>query len=353
MVAVSAKIRLMAQPILIVVLLMLPAFSQAEILTVTSWGGEYSKGQRLAFFDPFSSETGHRVVQEKWGGDIARIRAMVERNHYTTTVLDAEGEQVHQGCEQGILEEIDYARLGVSPDDLLPHAAHRCGVGSVAWSMVFAYDPSQLRGAKPASWKDFWDVDGFPGKRGLFLGVETNLEIALLADGVAPGQVYDELATREGRARAFAKLDVLRPYVIWWQAGAQAAQLLLDREVVMTSGWNGRLHSASTPERPIHLVWHGQLMYFEYWIIPRGHPNRRLAYEFIELATRPDRQAEMSRYIPYGPLHKGWMKFADPSLRERLPTSPANLPGALKVSPDYWGRYSVRLAKRFSRWLEN
>ena len=344
---------LMAPTSFVALLLMLATSVEAEILTVTSWGGEYAEGQRLAFFDPFTSETGHRVVQEKWGGDIARIRAMVERNHYTTNVLDAEEEQVHQGCEEGILEEIDYPRLKVSPDELLPGAAHRCGVGSLAWSMVFAYDPSQLEGKNPTSWKDFWDVEQFPGKRGLFRGMETNLEIALLADGVVPREVYKQLATREGRARAFEKLDALKPYVIWWQAGAQAVQLLLDREVVMTSGWNGRLHRASTPARPLPVVWHGQLMYFEYWVIPRGHPSRHLAYQFIELATRPDRQAEMSRYIPYGPLHKQWVKFVDPSFRERLPTAPVNVQGALKVNPDYWRRHSPGLAEKFSRWLEN
>ncbi len=339
---------------LVVVFLMLATLSgRAEILTVTSWGGEYSEGQRHAFFDPFTSETGHRVVQDKWGGDIARIRAMVERNHYTTTVLDAEEEQVYQGCKQGILEEIDYQRLDFSPDELLPEAAHRCGVGSLAWSMVFAYDPSQLAGDEPMSWRDFWDVERFPGKRGLYRGAETNLEIALLADGVKPEEVYDELGRPEGRARAFQKLDALRPHVIWWQAGTQAVQLLLDGEVAMTSGWNGRLHRASTTERPISLVWNGQLMYFEYWIIPRGHPNRQLAYDFIQLATRPDRQAEMSRYIPYGPLHRQWVKFVDPSVRDRLPTAPANLRGALKIRPDYWSRHSLRLEEKFNRWLEN
>ena len=35
---------------------------------------------------------------------------------------------------------------------------------------------------------DFWDVTKFPGKRGLRKGVIGNLEIALMADGVAPAR---------------------------------------------------------------------------------------------------------------------------------------------------------------------
>ena len=336
----------------VVVFLILTAVSsQAEVLTITSWGGEYAAAQRRAFFDPFTSETGHRIIEDKWGGDIARIRAMVARNHYTSTVFDAEEDQVHEGCNEGILEEIDYTRLNFSKDKLLPGAAHNCGVGSLAWSMVFAYDPSQVGKKIPKSWQDFWDTEKFPGKRGLYRGLETNLEIALLADGVSADKVYDELARPEGRARAFKKLDALRPNIVWWQAGAQAAQLLLDREVVMTSGWNGRLHRVSTPERPFPVVWSGQLMFFEYWIIPKGHPQRQVGYDFIAFATRAERQVEMSRFIPYGPLNKEWIKFADPSGVARSPTAPSHLLGALKVQPGYWTQHSNQLEEVFTQWL--
>ena len=47
--------------------------------------------------------------------------------------------------------------------------------------------------------------------------VRGNLEFALIADGVAPGDVYKVLATSEGVDRAFRKLDQLKPYIVWWQ----------------------------------------------------------------------------------------------------------------------------------------
>ncbi len=67
-----------------------------------------------------------------------------------------------------------------------------------------------------------------------------NLEWALIADGVAPQEVYEMLETAEGRARAFAKLDTIKSDVIWWTTGAQPPQMLADKEVVMASAFNGR-----------------------------------------------------------------------------------------------------------------
>ena len=85
------------------------------------------------------------------------------------------------------------------------------------------------------TWADFWDVAKYPGKRGLRNGVRGNLEIALMADGVAPGDVYKVLATSDGVDRAFRKLDQLKPYIVWWQTDAEAARILGSGDVLMTS----------------------------------------------------------------------------------------------------------------------
>ena len=73
--------------------------------------------------------------------------------------------------------------------------------------------------------------ENFPGKRALQDRPGTNLEWALYADGVAPEDIYDVLATPEGVDRAFAKLDTIKDEIIFWTEGAQAPQLLADGEV--------------------------------------------------------------------------------------------------------------------------
>ena len=242
-------------------LLSCPGGAPAQSFVVSSWGGAYGASQREAYFAPFAAAAGIRVVEDDWGGDLARIRAMAETGSYRSHVFDAESSDVVQGCAAGILEPIDYPRLGISPDDMLPGAAHACGVGNVAWSMVLAFDRAGTRGAAPAGWADFFDLARFPGGRGLRRGAFGNLEIALMADGVAPERVYARLRTPAGVERAFAKLAALAPHVVWWEAGRQPARLLDDGDAVMATAWHGRIRRAVTRDhRDFEIVWRGQLV---------------------------------------------------------------------------------------------
>ena len=90
---------------------------------------------------------------------------------------------------------------------------------------------------------------------------KANLEMALIADGVSPDEVYDVLEHRGRRRSAFAKLDTIKDEVVWWEAGAQPPQLLADGEVVMTTAYNGRIFNAAIGEgQAFEIVWDGQVL---------------------------------------------------------------------------------------------
>src|SRR3546814_9868963 len=88
----------------------------------------------------------------------------------------------------------DLLNLPTAPDgtpaenDFLPGALQPCAVGSLAWSMAIAFSDStgEIRAddIKPSSLQDFFDLERFPGPRGLRRTPMTNLEWAMLADGV-------------------------------------------------------------------------------------------------------------------------------------------------------------------------
>ena len=335
-------------------LLALPWYALAQSLTISSWGGLYGESQRTAYFAPFTAATGIRVAEDHWGGDIAKVRAMVASGRYGSHVLDAESSDVAQGCAEGILEPIDYTRLGVSSQDLLPGAAHGCGVGSVAWSMVLVFDRTGPGESRPAGWADFFDLARFPGGRGLRRGPLGNLEIALMSDGVTPAEVYTLLRTPQGTDRALAKLAAIAPHVTWWEAGGQPARLLADGEAVMTTAWSGRIQQAILDERrPFEIVWRGQILDYSYWIIPRSHPRTDLAYRFIAFAIRPDRQAAQVRHIPYGPLRTAAFEHIDAGLAQRLPTAPAHLETWLKLNAEFWMEHLEALEQRFELLLSS
>ena len=200
---------------------------------------------------------------------------MVETGNYKTHIVDAIPAYVATLCDEGMLESLDWEKLGVTPDDMLPGAAHECGIGTISWSTVYAYRSDVFSDDPPKTWADFWNVEKYPGKRGLWKSEpNATLEFALQADGVPADQVYEVLRSPGGVDRAFAKLDEIKDHVIWWNSGAEAPQLLADKEVVMTTGWNGRFYNAIVDDgQPFVLVWDGQGMDYDFWVIPAGHPE--------------------------------------------------------------------------------
>jgi len=328
-----------------------PALS-ADTITVVSWGGSYAESQRHAFYEPFKKDTGVTVLEDEWGGDMAKIKAMVDTQTYQGNVFDAESAHLVSGCDQGLWERIDYSKLGFSQDDFFPGAASECGVGNISWSTLFAYDGDVFPTDGPKSWADFWDVKKYPGKRGLDKDPRWNLEFALLADGVPPGDLYRVLRTEDGLKRAFAKLEELKPNIVWWEAGAEAPKLLANKEVVMTTGYNGRFYTAIKDDKKnFKMVWNGQGMDFDYWVIPKGHPAADLAYKFISFASQPERMADQTNYISYGPLRKDAAKFVKPDILPSLPTAPGNTESWFKSDTQFWADNQEALTERFNVWI--
>lgn len=329
-----------------------PSVALAGTITVTSWGGSYSASQRKAYYEPFMAETEHTVLEDEWDGSIGLIRAMVETGNYKTHLIDGSVTAAQAGCDEGFLETIDWERLGLSPDDLIDGAAHECGVGTITYSTLYAYRTDVYPDDPPASWADFWNVEKYPGKRALKKDeAQATLEFALIADGVSTGEVYDVLRAEGGIDRAFAKLDEIKDHLIYWETGAHAPQLLADKEVVMTSGWNGRFYNAVVDDgQPFALVWNGQALDFDYWFIPKDHPELDLTYEFLAFASRPDRQGDQTNYIAYGPVVKAAADHINPDILPHLPTAPENMQNHFVIDVEFWGDNRESLKARMATW---
>src|SRR5690606_10727063 len=276
----------------------------AQELTVTSFGGAYQDAQREVYFEPFKEATGINLVEDVWNGGVGAIRAKVEGGGQEWDVVQVEAEELVIGCEEGLYELIDWDALG-GEDQFIDAAVHECGVGTIVWSTALAYDGDQITEDPPQSWADFWDTEKYPGKRGLRRHPKYTLEAALMADGVPTDQVYEILRTEEGVERAFAKLDEIKDDIIWWEAGAQAPQLLATGEVVMTNAWNGRISSANEEEgRNFKIVWPQSIYAVDSWVILANSPHKEAAVEFIKFASQPERQSELPKTIAYGVTHK-------------------------------------------------
>ncbi|VAW13754.1 Spermidine/putrescine-binding periplasmic protein [hydrothermal vent metagenome] len=337
--------------------------SAAEI-TIVSWGGAYTKSQVEAYYKPWMAKTGNKINSVDADNPATPIKAQVEAGNVTMDIADVEYSDAVRYCDEGLLEPLNTAELPPAPDgtpaaeDFIDGALTECAVANIVWSTVFAYDSSKFSGTAPSSIADLFDTKKFPGKRGLRKGAKATLEMALMADGVPAGEVYKVLATSEGVDRAFAKLDTIKNDVVWWEAGAQPPQLLADGEVAMTTAYNGRIFNAAIAEnKPFEIVWDGQILDFDLYVIPKGAPNKDVAWDFIKFATGTQRLADQASYISYGPARKssGALvgKYTDgkTDMAPHMPTAKANLKNALVNNFEFWADRSSELNERFNAWL--
>lgn len=320
-------------------------------LTIVSWGGALQESQRKAFFEPFSKATGIEITDDEWAGEGAKIRAMVESRSVSWDLVDNSAIQTTKLCAEGIIETIDWNKLGFDRAKFAGTDKQDCGVPTVAAPNVIAYDKDKLPNG-PKTISDFFDLQKFPGKRGLTKGPQGILEWALIADGVAVKDVYKVLSTPEGIDRAFKKLDTIKKDVVWWTSGAQHVQLLADGQVVMTHAWSGRIYDAvKNSGRHFQIMWDAQQPEWNYWTIPKGTPRRDAVYKFIAFAASPQVQAAQTRYIPYAPSNKDAMTFVDPAILPQLPTTPDHMANALIRDYAFWAENLDALSQRFTAWL--
>ena len=320
----------------------------AQNLTIVNFGGANGAAQKKAYFEAYEKATGGKITQVEYNGEQAKIKAMVEAKKITWDVVEVESPDVNRGCDEGLFEKIDWSKIG-NKADFQPAAVHECGVGIFIWSTVMAYNGDKLKDA-PVTWSDFWNTQKFPGKRGMRKGARYNLEFALMADGVKSADVYKVLATKEGADRAFKKMSELKPFIQWWETGAQPPQFLVAGDVAMTTAYSGRIDAAQREGKNLKITWTGGIYDLDYWVLPKGGANKDTAMKFIAMASSPDEQAEYARNISYGPTNNKALAKLDAKTLSLLPTSPANSKDALQFDIHFWADQGEALEKRFAAW---
>lgn len=343
----------------------LASAAAAQEITVMGWGGAYSASQVEAYHKPFTEKTGIKVNSVDADNPATPVKAQVEAGNVTVDVASVEIADAVRLCDEGLVEEISAEDLPAGADgtpateDFIEGTLSDCMIPTDVFSTAIAYDTTKFPNGAPTTIADFFDLTKFPGKRGVKKGAKVTLEMALMADGVPAGEVYDLLETDEGVDRAFAKLDTIKDQAVWWEAGAQPPQLLADGEVVMTMAWNGRIFNAATAEgKPFAILWDGQVFEWEGWVIPKGAPNMEAALEFVKFSTGTEPLAMAASYISYGPPRKSSAPLIGPSadgkvpdMAVHLPTSPENQKNALASSMEFWVDHDSELNERFNAWL--
>ncbi|MDX1609101.1 MAG: ABC transporter substrate-binding protein [Halofilum sp. (in: g-proteobacteria)] len=334
------------------------AVAEPGSITVVSWGGVYQKSQREAYMKPFTARTGIPIEEDEYPGNFDQVIEQVESGEVTWSVVDVTLADAIRGCDGGYLEPIPPSILPPAPDgtpameDFLPNTLHECAVGQILWSTMFSYNSEAFPGEAPDSVEDVFDVDAFAGRRGLRKTPRNNVEWALMADGVAPEDVYAELRTEQGVERAFRKLGELRDSIEWWESGSQPLEWLADGTVTISSAYNGRVFNAIVKQgKSLDYIWDGQIWEIDLWVIPRGADNLASILKFVAFATGTQPLADQTEYVSYAPARKSSLPLIRREYRSHMPTSPANFRNSLQNDFLWWAENQERMDERFNAWL--
>ena len=339
--------------------------TSAFAVTIVSWGGAYTESQKLGYGDPTAAKLGIPVNWVDYTGGLSEIKAQKEAGAITWDIIDVYAKDTIIGCDEGIFHEFDFDKdFSAAPDgtpasqDFFTSMPSKCAVGNILYSWNFAYNDDKIGSKKPTTIKDFFNTKKFPGKRAIYKGAMSNLEIALVADGVkasgaqAGGDLLYRKMEGSGIDRALNKIKKLctdpNGGCVFWNAGAQPPELLANGEVVMATGWNGRFFNAQMEGTPIVQVWDAQILDYEYFALVKGGPGYAdgSALKVLAEMTSTEGLAGSAKYIAYAPWRKSsiaimeagepWFKDGKTNMVPHMPTNPANLKSHILMNPDFW-----------------
>ena len=336
-------------------------------LVVVSWGGAYSASQQKAYYDPYMAMNPEIEIlnDDSASEGLSKLRAMAEANNVTWDLVDMIASDAITACDEGLVLEIDFDNaLASAPDgtsaseDFGDMIVSECFIPQIVYSTTFGYRTDLVK-TPPTTIGDVFDLEKIPGKRGLEKKPLANIEWALLADGVALEDVYDMLSTREGIARAYAKLDTIKSEVVWWAKGAVPVQLLADGEVVIASAYNGRLFSGIEEEekQPIAMMWDWQWFDLDGWVVPKGGEEHRRGDEAPSFRDGHATARGPGEIHPLrsGPdvLRAARQQACDP--RDRDGAAHADRSRELEVDAsnniEWWADHGDEMNERFNAWL--
>ena len=321
------------------------------VLTVTTWAGVYGRAQAAAQMQPYGIAHRVNVRIAQWSGDLDEIRRAVKTSQYTSDVYDLELPAAITACREGLLEPLDPASLPPGADgtpaaqDFYRGMTSECFVASAIYAQMIVCDNCEM----PADIGQVFGAVAQGAKIALQRSARVNLEMALLADGVAADQVYATLATPEGVARAFARLDTIKANIVWWDAMNEPVAMLKDGRAQFAAALTASVAAAEGLT-----ILPQQFYEADVLAVPRGTPRKEMALDYVKYATGSAPLAGIARFAPFMPPRRSSM-----ALVQQLPPAPeaafvlsqkGMMEKSFAIDNDWWREHGDALQARFRFW---
>ncbi len=267
----------------------------------------------------------------------------------TWDVVDVDTQTALAACAEGVLETIDWAKLGLDRSKFIGGdcrtAPLRTSSTARFWLMT---RPSDSGATKMA---DLFDLAAFSGKRGLQKSPFVNLEWALIAMACRRPMSTRCLARRRAWTEPSRSSTPSRRTSCGGKPAPSRRNCWPNGQVAITSAWNGRIFNAmKTDGKPFKIIWDQQGLDWDWWSIPKGTPKVEEAYRFISFAsqTRAHGRADQVYLLRSRPTR---MRFptSRPTSWQICRPAPANMETALIVDLAVLGRPWRRASRAVQR----
>ena len=322
-----------------------PALPQSPELVVVATGGTFQDALERHFYPRFEDETGVDIVHvsSSPSDQFARVRAMSEIGAMEWDVVSAP--MPFLLSERDYLEPLDCDRIPNAAAYGVDGTCGDYGLFRTIGGAVIAYNRDAFDGEAPTTWADFWNVEAFPGPRCLPEGrPEWVYPAALLADGVAPEEVYPL-----DLDRAEAMIAEIAPHVsAWWTSNNDSQNTLRNGECAASLLLSGRAIQVINEGFPIEISWSQHVPVIGHWAILREAPNKDAAYEFLNFfMTNPEAHLALSREIVYDTSNRFASEMVGAEERRLRSTSPENVVQQIPVDFAFLAEHLTEIRTRY------
>jgi Spermidine/putrescine-binding periplasmic protein len=322
-----------------------PTPVRATELTFVSHGGVFEQAIVDAWQKPYRAVRPNIRFINTSPPDVAQIKAQVDAGVVGWNIVTVSPWHANENC--GTL----YERLavpGLDDDDFAPGTHGDCYVTVLSYAIVFSYDTQKWPDPEtaPKTVADFFDVQRFPGTRGVAAALGDGvLEWALLADGVDPASLYPLDVER-----ALAKWETIRPHTIWTSTQDELLNLVRTRQVDMQLLLQPHTLAALDKNVPLAPVWDVTLTNVSSLAIPRGSPLIEQALHFLSYVLQPSQQARIAEVGGVEPVNREAepARSANGDLVDAF--GPANTGTTVAIDQQWWGQNRTEALAAFEAW---
>ncbi len=302
------------------------AADRPEVVLV-NWGGVSVKVFEKAFAEPYNAAGGNLVIDGS-GPLNGKIQTMVQANAVTWDICDCGVTTIADLGPKGALSKIDYDIVDKS--NVLDGFCYELGVTNYFFSSVMAWDTDKIEGTPTLA--DFFDIEKIPGRRMIRKDSQAMLELALLADGVKPEDLYPLDVDR-----ALKKYESIKDHLLFWSSGAESQSNLRDGEVVMGFLWSTRANMLKDETKGrIDYTFQDGLLQPGIWVVPKGNPAGKEAFRAITAMQAVPGELYLLEKIGNGPANPAAAEKVPADERSINPTDPANQAVQVKVDAEWY-----------------